>query len=197
MNTRYSEIQLDALRELANIGSGTAGTALSTMLGRPVDISVPNAQALPLADAVDAAGPADAAVTGVVVPVYGDLDATVLLLIPPADADTLCGLLGVEPGSEVALSALGEIGNILGTSYINSLSAMTGLTLEPCPPQTVTDMLAAIVASVLAASSHETDIALVLDSDLMVEQEACSLSFMLLPSLGGVSELLGRLGLDG
>ena len=52
--THYTEMQLDALRELANIGSGTAATALSAMLGRPVDISVPSARALPLAEAVEA-----------------------------------------------------------------------------------------------------------------------------------------------
>ena len=45
----YSEMQLDALRELANIGSGTAATALSSMVGGPVDVSVPSALALPLA----------------------------------------------------------------------------------------------------------------------------------------------------
>ena len=46
--TRYTEQQLDALGELANIGSGTAGTALSTLIGRPVDISVPHVRALPV-----------------------------------------------------------------------------------------------------------------------------------------------------
>ena len=49
---QYTYMQLDALRELANIGSGNAGTALSGMLGQPVDINVPAAAALPLADAV-------------------------------------------------------------------------------------------------------------------------------------------------
>ena len=147
--TRYSELQLDALRELANIGSGNAATALSGLLGRSIDVSVPNALALPLADAVDAAGPAEAIVTGVVLPVYGDLDAIVLLLFTPEDADELTGLLGCEPGSEVALSALGEIGNILGSSYIGALGSMVGLMLEPRPPATATDMLGAIVASVL------------------------------------------------
>jgi chemotaxis protein CheC len=54
--TYLSEAQLDALRELANIGSGTAATALSQMIGREVRLSVPRALTLPLADAVDACG---------------------------------------------------------------------------------------------------------------------------------------------
>jgi len=195
VSTQFNDLQLDALRELANIGSGTASTALSTMLGRAVDISVPTAAALPFAEAVDAVGPAERLVTGVVIGVNGDMQATVLLLLGTGDAATICSLLGVDPDDEMAASALGEIGNIVGTSYINALGAMTGLEMEPEPPQSATDMLSAIVATVLAGRASGDDIALVLDSDLTVEGEDCSMSFLLVPSQGGVQELLTRLGL--
>jgi chemotaxis protein CheC len=194
--TSFTTFQLDALRELANIGSGTAGTALSQMLGRSVDISVPNAFVLPLAEAVDAVGSPEEDVTGVVIPLQGELDAVVLLVFPVADAATLCGLLGVEAGTEVGLSALSEIGNILGASYVGAIAAMTGLDLDLTPPQTVTDMLAAIVSTVLASRSAGTDTAMILDSELTVEGEACSLSFLLLPAAGEVQEVLRRMGVD-
>lgn len=194
--SRYNELQLDGLRELANIGSGTAATALSQMLGRTIDMGLPTVLALPLADAVDAAGPADALTTAIVLPVHGDVEAMVLMLFPPEDAATLCGLFGVDVDSEVGRSALGEIGNILGSAYIGALGMMTGLVLEPLPPATATDMLGAVVASVLAAGAHATDLALLLDSDLVVEGAECSFSFMLLPSQASVDEVLTRLGLD-
>ena len=194
--TPFTTFQLDALRELANIGSGTAGTALSQMLGRSVDISVPNAFVLPLAEAVDAVGAAEEDVTGVVIPLQGELDAVVLLVFPVADAATLCGLLGVEAGTDVGLSALSEIGNILGASYVGAIAAMTGLDLDLTPPQTVTDMLAAIVSTVLASRAAGTDTAMILDSELQVEGEACSLGFMLLPAAGEVQEMLKRMGVD-
>ena len=192
----FTTMQLDALRELANIGSGTAGTALSQMLGRSVDISVPNAFVLPLAEAVEAVGDPKEPVTGVVIPLAGDMDAVVLLVFPLADAVALCGMLGVEAGTEDAVSALGEIGNILGASYIGSLGAMTALELDLTPPQTVTDMLPAIVATVLAGRAQGTDTALILDSELRVEGEQCSLSFLLLPAAGGVREILARMGVE-
>lgn len=192
----YTEMELDALCELANIGSGTAGTALSRMLGRPVDISVPRALALPLADAVDAAGDAGMPAAGVVIELRGDLPGTVLLLFDGEDARTLCGLLGVDPESEVGRSALGEIGNILGTSCIRALGQMTGLALHPTPPQVATDLLGAIVATVLPVEAAATDVVFLLDSELSVAGEPCSLSFMLLPEPGGVRELLTRLGLS-
>jgi chemotaxis protein CheC len=191
----YSTLQLDALRELANIGSVTASAALSTLLGRPVDVSVPNARLVPIAEAVEATGPPESEITGIALGVVGELTATVLLLVPPADAGRLLALLGVGAGDALAPSALREIGNIVGTSYVNALARMTGLDLEPTPPAIATDMLGAIVHTVLAGHASDVDAALLLDSTLEVEDEDCSVSFVLVPDQGGVDLLLDRLGL--
>jgi chemotaxis protein CheC len=195
LSPSYSALQLDALRELANIGSGTASTALSRLLGRSIDISVPKARVLPLAAAVDAAGPAEAEVTGIVLGVGGDMAATALLLVVPADARRLLGLLGVDPDGTLAPSALAEIGNVVATSYVNALARMTDLDLEPTPPATATDKRGAIVQRVLAGHADGGDVALLLDSALEVEGEDCGVCFFLVPDQGGVDLLLSRLGL--
>ena len=192
----YSDLQLDALGELANIGSGTAAGALSAMVGLPVDVSVPNARALPLADAVDAAGPAETPVTAVALPVVGDLEGIVLMIFAPEDAGRLCSVLGVEADTEMGLSALNEIGNIVGASYLRALGQTTGTEIEPGPPQAATDMLGALVSSILAASADSADIALLLDSALCVEGgNDASISFILVPSTDSVQGLLAKLGL--
>jgi chemotaxis protein CheC len=190
-----TEIQLDALREMANIGSGNAATALASMLDQPVDLHVPTALALELADAVDAVGAAGDTVNAVIIGVFGDLDATVLLLFEPESANALCSLLGVEGDPEMALSALGEIGNILGSSYVQAMGTMTGLQMEPHPPIAMADMLGAIVASVLAVTAADTDLALLLDSKMTVDGTACKFGFLYVPSGAGVTLLLDRLGL--
>jgi chemotaxis protein CheC len=87
-----------------------------------------------------------------------------------------------------------EIGNIMGASYLNALGQMTGMALEPTPPAVATDMLAAIVETVLAERAGAGDMALLLDSDLVVEGEDCSVSFLLVPDQGGVDQMLERLG---
>jgi chemotaxis protein CheC len=192
---RYTDLQLDALRELANIGAGTAGTALSSLLERPVVISVPNAAALELADAVEAAGDPEDVVWAIAVAVHGNIDATALLLISEDDAGTICTLLGADVEDAHGRSALQEIGNILVASYVGALATMTGFELALRPPDSARDMLGAVVASVLASRSDGHDLAIMLDSELEVEGEACALSFMLLPTPEGVDELLHRIGL--
>jgi chemotaxis protein CheC len=192
---RYTELQLDALRELANIASGNAATSLAQMLGREVDLNVPRVLALPLADAVEACGSPEDATVSVVIPLDGDVTGVVLLLIEPEGAEALCRLLGVDAWDEIGESALREIGNILGTSCLNALASMTGLHLEPRPPHLTTDMLGAIVSSLALSQTASTELVLVLDSELAVAGEPCSISFVLLPTEGGVSDLLAPLGL--
>src|SRR3954470_12283503 len=194
MSQTYSDLQLDALRELANVGSGNAATALSTLIGRAVDISVPSAVLLPLADAVDAAGPAESEVTAVMLRTGGQLDALVLLLFSPQDASDVCRLLDVEPNTMLGASALGEVGNILGASYVSALATMSGLELELSPPQVVANMVAAIVSTVLVSHAGAEGLAFLLDSELHIEGASCSLSLMLVPTPAGIDELLRRLG---
>jgi chemotaxis protein CheC len=193
--TTFSDMQLDALRELANIGSGNAGTALGAMLGKSVDINVPTAAALPLDEAVAIAGAPDELRYGVVVPMIGDFESIVVLLFPEDDAKKLTGIYGIEPSTPDGYSMLGEVGNILGTNYMNALAQMVGMEMEPQPPQVVEDMLASILSTVLIGRGDDIDEALILDSNLLVEEEECTLSFLLLPNHGGIKELLGRLGL--
>ena len=190
-----NDLQLDALREMSNIGSGNAATALASMLGQSVDLHVPTALVLELADAVDAVGNPEDTVSAVIIGVFGDLDATVLLLFDPESANALCALLGVEGDPEMALSALGEIGNILGSSYIQAMGTMTNLHTEPHPPIAMADMLGAIVASVLAVTAADTDLALLLDSQMTVDGTECKFGFLYVPSGAGVALLLDRLGL--
>ena len=195
MTVEYNELQLDALRELSNMGVGTAATALSQMLGQDVGLSVPRALALPLADAVDAAGAPEQVVTGIVIPIVGDLQALILLLIPAQDTETLCGLLGIQADSEDGRSALSEIGNILGASYMHALAAATALELDLAPPQIGTDLLASIVSAVLVAGAGETDTALVLDTALDLSDHPCSVSMLLVPIGNSIARLLAPLGL--
>ena len=195
MTARYTEVQLDALRELSNIASGTAATALSQLLRREVELNVPLVRSLRLGQAINACGAPAEPVIGVSIAVEGDLDGLVLMMIPSNHAGTLCRLLGVAPGSEMGDSALREIGNILGTSYLGALAAITGLLLLPGLPQLGRSALRRVVTFALAQRAVATDTVLVLDSELQVADEACSLSFLLLPSEYSTFDLLAPLGL--
>lgn len=193
----FSEDQLSALAESANIGSGNAATALSQMTGRPVDVSLPTAYTIPLADAVDKIGAADEDIVAVVLAVSGDLTALALLLFAPSAASELCDILGLaDADDELRLSALGEIGNIISSSYVNALATLTGLALEPSPPTVLADMLGSVVSSALALSASASDVAIMLDSDLAIGGSSCSFDFLFVPDEESIHVLLSSLGLE-
>ncbi len=195
MDDTYTEMQLDALRELANVASGSAATALAQMLGQEVGLDVPDVHALQLADAAEVIGASEEVIDGVLLPLIGDVAGVVALILPEETSGVLCGLLGVDASDEFGVSAIREVGNILGGSYLGALGQMTGLALEPAPPEHVRDMAGAVVSSMLAPLAASSDVALVLESALSLAGEAHSISFMLLPADGQADCLLVPLGL--
>jgi chemotaxis protein CheC len=177
-STRYTQRQLDALRELAKVSSDNAASALSSLLVRGVEITEPSARVTAIPDAVAAFG---AEMSAIVLGVFGDFGATVLLLIAPDHAEQLCGMLGLPPDSEFSESALMEVGNIVGASYVRALGSVTGTEIEPTPPS-----LHATVESALTAGG----VALLLDSVLVVEAADCRISFVLIADHDAADVLL-------
>ncbi|HEX2702371.1 MAG TPA: chemotaxis protein CheC [Solirubrobacteraceae bacterium] len=188
MSHAHTDIELDALREVANIGSSTAATAMSSLIGIAVEVSTPSAYAMPLADAIERVGPGEMIVTIVAVPVSGDLDALVLMILGPSTERAACKLIGVEADSDVGRSALAELGNILAASYIGALSTLTGLSLEAAPPERVRDMLRAVLSSALLSDAGDDQV-IVLESTVSVAVQECSLTFLFVPTRGSVDEI--------
>lgn len=194
MPEQFTELQLDALREVANTGSGHAAGDLSEMLGHSFEISVPRAVVTGLPEAVDMLGGADADVTAVAIRVGGDVEAMLVAMFTPAQAENLCGLLGIDSESDMGRSVLQEVGNVLACAYANVLAEMSGIAFEVHPPDVLSDMLASIVASLAAATTRDIEHVLVIDSRLAVNDADAEMSVLFVPFDDGIDQLLIRLG---
>jgi chemotaxis protein CheC len=183
------------MRELGNVGSGTAATALSSMIGMPVDIDVARASMVPITQIVEAAGPPDTPVVAVKLAITGDIKAQVIILMQGPTVQTVCDLLGVPSDDEIGNSALCEVGNILGASYAGALGQMIGAAVEPHPPELQRDRLTAVLAPALLATG-EDEMALMLESTLTVNARECSPSFLFVPSASGLTRIFNQLGLS-
>ncbi len=189
----FTAIQQSALLEIANIGSGNAATALSQMLGKPVEVHYAEALLATLAEAADRAG-ASASLSAVVdTPVAGD-GGKVLLLFPDGAGDQLCELFGTSLRDEMGRSTLREVGNILASSYLNAIVEMTGMALEPEPPTIEIDLLGNLVQKGLAGIARPTDATVLMRSCMTVESSDARFAFLFVPHLGAVHTLLDRLG---
>ncbi len=191
----YTDLQLSAIQEIANIGTGNAATALSQVIGAAVDIDPPVAEFVSLELATDRLGAPETPVIGVLTPVVGDAPASILLAVPLDAAASLCGMLGVDALSDMGKSALQEIGNILTASYLTAIGSFTGLSLDPEVPMLAVDMLGAVVDGVLAMAVADTDQVLFLSTAIRIEHAYCDFAFLYVPEQGSVRALLGALGL--
>jgi chemotaxis protein CheC len=189
----FTDLQQSALREIANIGSGHAATALSQLVGRPVDISYSDALLTILAEAIDRIGAPMSRSALVDTPIRAD-GGTVLLVFPDDSGEQLCRLLGTDLADEMGRTALQEVGNILATSYLNAIVEMTGMELEPEPPTVEVDLLGQLLSQSAASGGSPTDPTVLMRSQLTVEASTAKFSFLFVPRIGSVETLLDRLG---
>src|SRR5690242_10982954 len=86
-------IQLDALREVANIGAGHAATALSQMIGGTIMISVPTINVSRLEEVPPQISAPEEPVAAVLMHMLGDLTGRTLLVFPKPTAVRLASLM--------------------------------------------------------------------------------------------------------
>lgn len=195
-----STLQLDALREIGNVGAGNSATALSQIIDRKIDMTVPQVSIMPLGDVPDVVGGPDVMVVGVFLRVYGLAPGSILFLLPRESAFYLADMLmGRKHGythslSSMDESALMEIGNILAGAYLNALSHFTNLTLLPSIPALAMDMAGAILSVVLIQLGQMGDHALVIETEFTTDADGVKGHFFLIPDPGSLNTILTAIG---
>jgi chemotaxis protein CheC len=197
------EPQLDAIREVANIGAGHAATALSGMTNRKIMITVPRVYVRPLEDACDLLGAPDTVVAAVLMHMMGDLTGRALVLFPQPAAYTLCDFLfrrGLGTTTELGAmeqSGLKETGNILASAYLNALSDFMGMMLVPSVPSLVIDLSGAVLTSAQLNFGHHRDYAFCVETSFRIDGTSESLGghFLLLPDLASLRSIFDAIRL--
>jgi chemotaxis protein CheC len=189
-----TEAQQSALSQVAESISEKATDAFSKLLGTEVTANVPELEVLPLGEAVERLGSPAEQVTVAWLPVVGQIEASVLLVFDPEGEKELYDILGVEPETEIARSALQEIANIIGTQYVFGIAESCGMTFEPEPPEVAEGMLGAVLSTVLAMSTVMTNYAVLVDTELKVAKANCTVRFLFIPSDSSVEALINSLG---
>ncbi|HWO88012.1 MAG TPA: chemotaxis protein CheC [Gemmatimonadales bacterium] len=192
------ELQLDALREVENIGAGHAATALSQMVNRQVMISVPRIAVTRLEEVADLLGDPGEVVAAILLHMLGDLTGRTLLVFPEPAARRLCDLLLRRPlGTTqqfgmLEQSSLKEAGNILCGAYMNALSAFMGMMLLPSVPSLVIDSSAAVLTSTYLNFGSDRDFVFCVETrfTFATDDEELSGYFLLVPDFASLRAIL-------
>lgn len=194
-----TDLQMDAIREVCNIASGTAAVTLSQILGKRIDMKVPEIQIVPIEQATAVMGNTASIVAGIYSKLLGDINGGLLLTFPREDVLLLTERLMVDPVkphslSDLDASAVCEIGNIISAAFVSAIAKMANKTLLISVPKLSIDMLGAIVDFILIELAEQVEQALILKIEFEDVPKTISGHFFILPNPGSLEMLLA--GMD-
>lgn len=191
------EFEKSALLETFNIGASRAADALSEMIGRPVNISVPGLEVTPIKTLPEKVG--EDVVVAVYVGLGNEFSGHAFFVLDFEDACKLFDLMMMqEPGTtgeldEMVQSAIAEMGNILISAYANALSEFLGLTIEQTPPSIAVDFLPAILDFALADIGQYCDYTILLGTTIIIEGIEFKEHFFILPEPEDMVKVIKKL----
>lgn len=193
-------VYFDVLKEIGNIGAGNATTALAQLLNTKVDMKVPKVELLDFSEVGEAMGGEEQIMAGIYQVVEGDITGSIMFLLEERSAKTLVsklmGLNDDEEGvfSEMGISALKEVGNIITGSYLSSLSTLTNLKIISSIPDISIDMAGAIL-SVPAIEFGTLGDKILLIQTAFSDDVKLDGYFILVPDLESYDKILSSLGM--
>lgn len=200
--TKLRKDQLDALRELGNIGSGNACTALAQFLNRKIEMTVPMALIVPFGKVVEHIGNPEELTLGIFLKVMGNISGRFLLLIPEHTALRIlhlmipgCQVESPRKMTELEASCLREVGNILAGSFLSALSVLTRTPMLNSLPSMAIDMSGALIDQAVADMAAVSDSALVIETSFLESGENLNIHILLLPDQGSLAPILELLGM--
>lgn len=194
-----NSMQIDVLKEIGNIGAGNAATALSKMISKRIDMDVPKVNILEFKDVAELVGGPEAVVVGIYFKVTGDINGSIMFILDKDSARFLISLLMTLEGttdelSEMEISALQEVGNILAGAYLSSLSSLTGLKLIVSVPSLALDMAGAILSVPVILFGQVGDKVMLIETDFIEGSQHVKGNFFLIPDEDSFEILLKSLG---
>jgi len=199
-NYALNEMQLSALSEIGNIGAGSAATALSGILSDKVTLSVPELQIIDVGGMAKILGGPENEVAGILVNMRNDVEGMLLFLLERDFVNLMSGVLlekGIEDFSEISeidLSAMAEIGNILAGSYVSAISTLTGLDIRLSTPEIAVDMVGAILGYPAAQFGEMGDRLLFIEENFFSGQNRIKSHLLIMPKPDSLDRILKHMG---
>ncbi|NMB27911.1 MAG: chemotaxis protein CheC [Tissierellia bacterium] len=194
-----NSMMIDILKEIGNIGSGNAATALASMISKRVNMDVPQVRIMEFNDVARVLGGEEKLVVGIYFDLNDEVDGNIMFILDLESAINLTNILLNRTSKEdelddMAISALSEVGNILASSYVNSLSALTGLKISISIPSLAIDMAGAILSVPAIQFGYVADQVLFIETIFEEGNNCVKGNLFLLPDMNSFEKILSSLG---
>jgi chemotaxis protein CheC len=193
-----SSIRVHRLRRLAAAAVESVARGLTEMVGDEVRVTALDIRRLSLTEVAETVRDHGREVVGVYLAGEGGMSGYLLLLVDLSAALTLSDVvLEQPPGTtttlgELQLSALGEIGNVAGSFFLNSFADAAGQRLTISPPEVLRDVAGAVIHLALVDVASYTDEAIVIDAGFEHQSRGLVVWFLVFPHPLHLAGLLDR-----
>ncbi|MBR6469435.1 MAG: chemotaxis protein CheC [Lachnospiraceae bacterium] len=197
----YSDMQIDVLKEIGNIGSGNACTALAMLLNTFVDMSVPSVRLLDLDSVKEFLGGEESEVLGIKIGVKEDLTGMMMHIVKKPFAEKIINtfypkeLATLADLGDMDLSVLSEMGNITSGAYANALASLSGMKVDIMTPQYHVSTVGDILKIPFDECASVGDKILVIDEQFIMGEEKMTSHMLLILDAPSLNKLFTRLGI--
>ena len=193
-----TSFQLDALREVTNIGAGNSATSLSVLLGTKIDMSVPNVNIIEFEELLNSYKENE--VVAVLVKVFDDIPGSILYVFEKDIAlKMISKMISKDEAalSEMGVSVISEIGNIIASSFMNSIANFTNLKATVSVPAVANDMLSAILVTTFVETGQYQEYVLDIETLFIgYGEDKLEGHFYFVPAPGSLEKILEALGIN-
>ncbi len=203
--TRYDEMSglgLDLIREIGSIGTGNSATALSSMLGKAVRMTLPDVQILGYNDAIKFLGDPEEIVAAILVKMSGEINGLMLFILKLDFINEVLSSLmqqNIEDYYQLNVletSALEEVGNIIISSYVNAMSTLSDVTINLSVPDIAVNMLGGILSVPMVEFGYQTDKMMMISGQFIIGGNVLHSDLLMMPEIQSLNFLMEKLGIS-
>lgn len=186
---------LAVLNRITAEGARNAAGGLTQMVGQSITVTSPSVSLVSLLELPNLLDSLEDEAIGIYLRVESGINGQIMLVMPFTCAlDLVDLLLDNPPGTtqeigQMERSALGEVGNLIGSFFLNKFSEITGTSNRPTPPAVMVDMLGAILDIIIASAGYVSEEVILLRSTFANGDRSLETSFWVIPDPGELERL--------
>ena len=164
-----SEMEMDVLKELGNIGAGHAATSLSKLLDKEINIAVPSVR---LGEIKSLSKEFISDIVAGVIIALQDLEENksgylYIMFTENSSKQIATELFGLEEfDEEMYESTIMEVGNILSSAFCDASADFMDVILLPSPPNFAVDVPTAVIDSVVSQMAKRSNYIIIFETSL-------------------------------
>lgn len=191
MSNTFTEIEIDVMKEIINIGGGNVATSIANMFGKKVQMDLPIMSQMTYDEIFDTIMPADEVVKAVQMEVDGAIKGQFLLLLDEEGIIKFdCEQQRLIQNNELANSAVCELANILVNQFIQAIVKLFDVPMSASVPYLTEDMFGSLLSSAYMEESQYDDYVWVFKNEYWIEDEKWDSSLYFVPQEGILEKFL-------